>query len=142
MIQRFRLSDLDRILEIEREAFPKSPYNRTTFVNLHWLYPESFLVYHEKTPPQDNTDIWGYVVASPQGHIISIAVHPARRKQGIGKEMLQTVTASLPVKRVWAEVRVSNRGAQDFYRRLGFKVIGLIPNYYGDEDALVIEKRL
>ena len=38
------------------------------------------------------------------------------------------------------EVRLSNRGAQDLYRRFGFAPVGVRKNYYAEtnEDALVM----
>ena len=140
MIRRFSFFDLDRVLEIERQAFPKSPYNWATFANLQWLYPETFLVYVEKIPPEEGAKIWGYITFSEDGHIISIAVHPERRRQGIGKTLVGRVITAPQVKRVWGEVRRNNAGAQAFYRSLGFVVVGMISNYYGNEDALIMER--
>jgi len=37
-------------------------------------------------------------------------------------------------------VRASNEVAKKFYRRLGFSLYTIIPNYYGDEDALVMTR--
>ena len=140
MIRRFSFFDLDRVLEIERQAFPKSPYNWATFANLQWLYPETFLVYVEKIPPEEGAKIWSYITFSEDGHIISIAVHPERRRQGIGKTLVGRVITAPRVKRVWGEVRRNNAGAQAFYRSLGFAVVGMISNYYGNEDALIMER--
>src|SRR4030042_341053 len=36
---------------IENQSFPKSPYDWTTFLNLHALYPETFLVYVNPSTP-------------------------------------------------------------------------------------------
>jgi [ribosomal protein S18]-alanine N-acetyltransferase len=134
MIRCFSLSDLDRILEIERQSFPKSPYDRTTLINLYWFYPETFMVYLD-----EECLIRGYIVFSQDGHIISIAVHLQARRRGIGRELLQKVTHSPKVRKVWAEVRKSNEGAQAFYRKMGFQTVGTIPNYYGNEDAWVVQ---
>jgi ribosomal protein S18 acetylase RimI-like enzyme len=43
------------------------------------------------------------------------------------------------LKKVWAEVRRSNLGAKAFYSKMGFQVTGEVPNYYGNEDALIIQ---
>jgi ribosomal protein S18 acetylase RimI-like enzyme len=40
---------------------------------------------------------------------------------------------------MWAEVRRSNHGALAFYQKTGFKIVGVIPNYYEDEDALIVQ---
>lgn len=140
MIRRFTLSDLDRILEIEGKAFPKSPYEAATFLNLYWLYPETFLVYLRRTRGWERGKILGYIIFSRRGHIISIAVDPEWRRHGIGKALIETAVNHPRVKKVHAEVRVSNKPAQAFYEKLGFRVVDVVSNYYGDEDALIIEK--
>jgi len=139
MIRPFTFSDLDRILQIELRSFPKSPYDWATFINLHYLYPETFLVYVSPALDQKEGQILGYIVFAKEGHIISIAVHPQHRRKGIGKELLQRAMITPNLKKVWAEVRRSNQGAQAFYLRMGFRITGEVPNYYGNEDALIVQ---
>jgi ribosomal-protein-alanine N-acetyltransferase len=139
MIRPFSLPDLGSILQIESQSFPKSPYDRTTFLNLHYLYPETFLVYVNTKHGQKEEEILGYVIFSQDGHIISIAVHPQYRGEGIGTRLLQRVMKTPHLKKVWAEVRRSNQGAQAFYSKMGFQITGMISNYYGNEDALIIQ---
>ncbi len=138
MIRRFSFTDLNSILDIERQAFPKSAYSWATFVDLQWVYPQTFLVYVEGGPGQKEPSLWGYIIFSRDGHIISIAVHPEQRRRGIGKRLLQQTIDYPRVKKVWAEVRVNNLGAQAFYLKMGFRVISVVPEYYGDEDALIM----
>jgi ribosomal-protein-alanine N-acetyltransferase len=139
MIRRFSFSDLDRILQIERQSFPKSPYDWATFINLHWLYPETFWVYVDAERDQEENQIGGYIIFSQDGHMISIAVHPQHRRRGIGKEFLEKAMKTVRSKKLWAEVRKSNQGALAFYLNMGFQIVGTIPNYYGNEDALIVE---
>ena len=139
MIRPFSLADLEFILQIENHSFPKSPYDWATFLNLHTLYPETFLVYVDASHGQKGEKILGYIVFSPDGHIISIAVQPQHRRKGIGKQLLQRAMATSALKKIWAEVRRSNPGAQAFYSKLGFQMIGVVPNYYGNEDALIVQ---
>ena len=138
-IRPFSLSDLDSILQIESQSFPKSPYDWTTFLNLHTLYPETFLVYVSTNQGQKEEEIGGYIIFTQEGHIISIAVHPHYRRQGIGAQLLQRAMKTPRLKKVWAEVRRGNQGAQAFYAKLGFQITGSIPNYYGNEDALIVQ---
>ena len=139
MIRPFSFSDLDSILQIENQSFPKSPYDWTTFLNLHYLYPETFLVYVNTSRGQKKEEILGYIIFTQDGHIISIAVHPQDRRKGIGAQLIQRAMKTPHLKKVWAEVRRSNQGAQAFYAKLGFQITGSIPNYYGNEDALIVQ---
>ena len=139
MIRPFILSDLDQILQIELQSFPKSPYDWATFINLHYLYPETFWVYVNPALGREGSQISGYIIFTQEGHIISIAVRSRHRRKGIGKDLLERAMSTPHLKKLWAEVRRSNQGALTFYLRMGFQVIGVAPNYYGNEDALLIE---
>ncbi len=133
MIRPFTPSDMDRILEIESQAFPKSPYSRGIFASLHRSNPATFLVYGEEK-------ILGYLVYTPEGHIISIAVDPRHRRKGIGTRLVKEAIGNSTGEFIWAEVRKSNTGAQAFYGKLGFRKRGVIPRYYWTEDAYIMVK--
>ena len=137
MIRPFSLSDLNSILQIESQSFPKSPYDWTTFLHLHMLHPDTFLVCCNADGMGE--EIRGYIIFSQDGHIISIAVHPHHRRKGIGARLLRRAMNVPNLQKVWAEVRRSNLGAQSFYSKLEFQIVGLVPNYYGNEDALIVQ---
>jgi [ribosomal protein S18]-alanine N-acetyltransferase len=139
MIRPFSFSDLDSILQIESQSFPKSPYDWPTFLNLHYLYPETFLVYVNTNRGRKEEEILGYIIFTQDGHIISIAVHPQDRRKGIGTQLLQRAMKTPHLKKIWAEVRRSNLGAQAFYSKMGFQIAGVVLNYYGNEDALIVQ---
>jgi ribosomal protein S18 acetylase RimI-like enzyme len=80
-----------------------------------------------------------YLIFSRDGHIISIAVDPKHRRRGIGKKLLERAIDAYHLRKLWAEVRKSNEGAQTFYLRMGFQIIGVVPSYYGNEDALIVQ---
>ncbi len=134
MIRIFTPSDMDRILAIEAQAFPKSPYSRRIFTSLYCSNPTSFLVYDEE-------EILGYLVHTPEGHIISIAVDPRHRRKGIGTQLVREVFRNSTGEFVWVEVRETNAGAQIFYEKLGFKRKGVVPNYYWTEDAYIMVRQ-
>ncbi len=137
MIRPFSLSDLNSILQIESQSFPKSPYDWATFLHLHMLHPDTFLVYCNADRLEE--EILGYIIFSQDGHIISIAVQPQHRRKGIGARLLRRAMNAPHLQKVWAEVRRSNLGAQAFYSKLGFQIVGAVPNYYGNEDALIVQ---
>lgn len=138
MIRPFSLEDLDAILKIEKESFPKSPYDPMTFIHLHFLFPQEFLVYFG-TDFSQNERALGYIIFTPEGRIISIAVLPSHRRKGIGKKLLQKAMEIPQVNKLQVEVRRSNLGAQAFYSRMGFVMVGVQPNYYGTEDAFIMQ---
>ncbi len=83
----------------------------------------------------------GLLVVEDDAHIVTLAVEPGTRGQGLGtrlmlrlaEEALRAGAAHLTL-----EVRVSNQPAQSLYRRFGFETVGLRRHYYRDEDALIM----
>jgi len=137
MIRPFSLSDLNSILQIESQSFPKSPYDWATFLHLHMLHRDTFLVCCNADRLEQ--EIWGYIIFDRHGHIISIAVHPLHRRKGVGAQLLRRTMQTPHLQKVWAEVRKGNLGAQAFYSKMGFQVVGVVSNYYGNEDALIMQ---
>ena len=75
-----------------------------------------------------------------EGYITNIAVVPSARRQGIARQMLQTLLEQVEkegLSFVTLEVRQSNRAAIQLYRKLGFEPVGVRKRYYTDpvEDA-------
>jgi [ribosomal protein S18]-alanine N-acetyltransferase len=85
----------------------------------------------------------GLMLTAEGGHLTNIAVHPGRRREGIG-DRLMLVTMREAVRRgldsVTLEVRMTNSAAQEMYRKFGFAPGGVRRNYYADvgEDALIM----
>jgi len=85
----------------------------------------------------------GLMVNPDEGHITTITVHPDHRRASIATRLL-LVQLREAVERgidaVTLEVRITNRAAQDLYRRFGFAPGGIRRNYYQDirEDALIM----
>jgi ribosomal-protein-alanine N-acetyltransferase len=82
-----------------------------------------------------------------KGHIVSIAVREKYRRRGIATNLLLKVLNVLKynynASEAYLEVRVSNIPAINLYKRLGFTVIKILPNYYLDgEDAYLMAKEL
>jgi ribosomal-protein-alanine N-acetyltransferase len=80
------------------------------------------------------------------GHIITIDVAEAFRRQGLGSQMLDAVESRLSAggcSRVVLEVAVNNSGAIAFYKRHGYSVLKTLPRYYMEAiDALVMGKSI
>ncbi len=135
MIRRFELTDLNEILQIEAQAFPKSSYTPEMFLHYHRNLSNTFLVFDEGT-------VRGYIIFKGDGHVISLAVDPVYRKRGIGTHLMKACESQCRGDRLWVEVRKGNLGAQAFYKKLGFELKSRIRLYYGTEDAYLMEKKL
>jgi len=135
MIRRFELRDLEEVLQIEAQAFPKSSYTREMFLHYYRVHPETFLVFEEDR-------VWGYIIFKPDGHVISLAVAPPSRRRGVGRRLMEACESMCRTGRLRVEVREGNTGAQSFYKSLGFQLKSRIPFYYGTEDAYVMEKKI
>jgi ribosomal-protein-alanine N-acetyltransferase len=73
----------------------------------------------------------------------NLAVHPAWRRRGIGRSLLEAIISEargLGLRRVTLEVRKSNQVAQRLYESLGFVAQAVRKGYYSDdgEDAVVM----
>jgi len=80
------------------------------------------------------------------GHVITIDVDPALRRQGLGHLLMETIEADLAARGAASmklEVAIDDAGAQAFYRRHGYEQTGRISGFYnGILDAVVMEKAL
>ncbi|HDH88456.1 MAG: GNAT family N-acetyltransferase [Deltaproteobacteria bacterium] len=131
-IRKFKTEDINKILEIEEQAFPKTAYSKQTFLNYGTSLPDTFIVM------ETGDDIVGYIIFDRGGHIHSTAVKRTYRMKGFGRILFMHAVKCVGEK-LWLEVRSKNSGAIAFYKKLGMKITGKIPNYYGKDDALIME---
>ncbi|MEE8300259.1 MAG: GNAT family N-acetyltransferase [Desulfatiglandales bacterium] len=131
MLRRFKTEDIDDIVEIEEQAFPKTAYSRETILRYARSLPDNFIVI------ETDTGIVGYMIFDISGHIHSTAVKRTYRRKGFGK-MLFMHALKCAKSRLWLEVRSRNTQAVRFYKGLGMKIVGKIPNYYEGDDALIM----
>jgi ribosomal-protein-alanine N-acetyltransferase len=130
-IREFRKEDIDEILDIERQAFPKTAYSRDLLLYYADRLPNGFFVL------ESNACIKGYIIFDADGHVHSTAVKAACRKRGFGKMLFLHALASVEGA-LWLEVRAMNAGAIAFYKRMGMTMAERVPRYYENDDALVM----
>lgn len=85
----------------------------------------------------------GMWVLFEEAHITNIAIHPAFRGNGYGKQLLHAsmrAAASFGAEMMTLEVREHNTVAQRMYDEMGFEQQGRRKRYYTDtgEDALLL----
>ena len=134
-------SDLEGILEVERESFT-SPWTREMYA---WELQNRAVchIYIVRTPECRVTGFCAFWLVFDEIHINNLALRPGYRGQGYGTALLHHVLLEarrLGARRATLEVRAGNAGALRLYERLGFYVAGTRRNYYTNpvEDALIL----
>ena len=96
----------------------------------------------------DGNVVIGYVGSQTvlgETDMMNIAVHPAYRKQGVAKSLIQNLIDTISQQgshSLMLEVRQSNEPAKNLYLSLGFETVGIRKNYYRNprENALILRK--
>lgn len=159
-IRQFRMSDLPKIIEIERGAFPDA-WEENWFVYFYEMNPSGFVVavagrmgavgYAIVDIEGEGEGAWLYMekgqLPPARGHLLNIAVAEEWRQKGIGGALLDAVTKyalQRGVDELWLEVQTKNNTARRFYSKRGFKDTGqVLRDYYPDGgDAVVMRKKL
>jgi [ribosomal protein S18]-alanine N-acetyltransferase len=73
-----------------------------------------------------------------KGHIISVAVLEEYRNKGIGRKLIKEALEEVHKesgKECYLEVRITNVGAIELYKRLGFNVTSTLHGYYKDGES-------
>jgi len=152
-IQEFREADLDQVMYINKVCLPEN-YPSFFFMSIHYKFPKSFLV------AVDQGTLCGYCMWriekglsnfalrwSKKGHLVSIAVLEANRKQGIGELLLmkgmQSMKEEYGAQEFILEVRVSNTPAIKMYEKHQYTNIKTLDAYYRDgENAYMMALRI
>ena len=148
-LRRFKPSDLDGVIRINRECLPEN-YTALFFINLYKRFPGTFIV------AEADGEIVGYIMCrietgipsfkllgiTKKGHVISVAVLPSHERKGIGYALIREAMQAMVnynAKECYLEVRESNLSALHLYKKLGFETARTLRNYYVDgEDAIVL----
>ena len=82
-------------------------------------------------------------VAADEAEILTLAVHPAARRQGLAMALLETTALAAAARgaaALFLEVSAGNAAAQALYAAAGFAEVGRRRRYYPDgSDALVLK---
>ncbi len=164
--RRMRPEDLARAVEIEKDGF-RHPWSRE-LLERELSHPWSTVLLAVEDRPraegplpatergkgrgtEDARDEWievvvGFIVfwlVHDEVHVLNIATAREERRRGVGRALMEQAAeagrrrdASLAT----LEVRRSNQPAIALYRALGYRQVGVRPNYYAEEgeDAIVM----
>ena len=139
--------DIPVLATYEKELFPYSPWSTSQFKEEFAGIPTTRFM----SVAEDGNTIVGYCgvfVPAPgiEADILTVAVLPAYRRQGIAKEFMRQIEAYAVEREASAmmlEVELSNESAIKLYESLGYKKISVRMDYYGPgKDAHVMRKEL
>jgi [ribosomal protein S18]-alanine N-acetyltransferase len=146
--RRMTLDDLARVMEIERDGFTH-PWS-ADLLRREMVHDWStiLLATEPRLGPAGvaREAILGFIVfwlVHDELHVLNIATALEERRRGVGCALMDEAAAR--THRAGAvlatlEVRRSNAAAIALYRALGYRQVGIRPNYYADEgeDAIVM----
>ena len=135
-----RRRHLRAVLRIEQQVYPR-PWSSSLF--LSELALRSTRAYFVARVGRELVGYAGLMMTLDEAHVTTIAVDPRRHRSKIGTRLMLVLVREALARSATAitlEVRMSNVGAQDLYRRFGFGPVGVRKNYYQEvnEDALVM----
>jgi ribosomal-protein-alanine acetyltransferase len=141
-IRTWRKNDLPRLTEIADQAMPFA-WNLRVFQDCLKQNYVGWVLEEERK-------IIGFaiiLVQPDQVDIINIALLPSHQKRGGGRQLFTEIMRyceECKIPNMTLEVRKSNRSAIAFYRKFGFKEVGIRKNYYplqsGREDGLLFSR--
>jgi ribosomal-protein-alanine N-acetyltransferase len=142
-IEPMRRKHLRSVLRIEQQVYPR-PWSSSLFMSE--LALRATRAYFVARVGRELVGYAGLMMTLDEAHVTTIAVEPKRHRAKIGTRLLLVLVREAIARGATAvtlEVRMSNIGAQDLYRRFGFGPVGVRKNYYQEvnEDALVMWAR-
>ena len=141
VLGRATAADISEVAAMEQVCY-SDPWPQSAFVGIH----ENPAVHFSVARVRDGAALAGYVVAwfvADEGEIANLAVDPLRRRQGVGRALLDAVLADAADRgtgTLYLEVRESNRAARELYGSRDFVEVGRRKHYYRSpqEDALIL----
>jgi ribosomal-protein-alanine N-acetyltransferase len=132
--------DMPEVYAVEEASFPR-PWSEEEFLRcLRQRNVIAFVV--ERGGVVDGYMI--YELHKERLHILSLAVHPERRRSGIGSALVTKLAAKLSEHRrtsITLAVGEENTSAMLFFRGQGFQALDVIRDYYPDGAAVWMEYR-
>lgn len=129
-IRHIRPGDLDALIAIENVSFP-DPWELQDFhATLSQKKNVGFLA-------ETHCEVVGYFIyrlEQGQYSLISMAVAPHVRRQGIGRQMFEKLAMKLnPTRRTQITITASEKSLEShyFFKSLGFKAIEVLHDFYG-----------
>lgn len=140
--------DLPQVLLLEQQAFAGTdPWSaEQLWAELAGVPQRRHYVLARRDPDGPVAGYAGLALGPDVADVMTVAVHPAARRHGVGTALLAELVEHAQqagVPDVLLEVRADNSAALALYARFGFTRVGLRRRYYPDGvDGLVLRRRV
>lgn len=137
MIRKVTEKDFSRIYELGKLL-------HENYENLYNLEELTKKEYFKTLVAEESKNIVGFLMYTDLDgmiDIMDIVVDNSYRRQKIGSLLMdEMITNSKEDSKFYLEVNVKNEPAIQMYEKFGFKKIHTRKKYYGEEDALIMER--
>lgn len=141
-LHQFEEGDLDSLMEFLDDNLTEN-YRKEVFLNIKKKWPDGFLLIKDK---QKIIGVGcGAILPNEKLRVLIIALEKEYQGRGLGTKLMdQMISAAMifGITKVTLEVRKDSQ-AINFYRKLGFSSVDVLPCYYQDGcDGIVMERQL
>ena len=141
-LHQFEEGDLDSLMEFLDNNLTEN-YRKEVFINIKKKWPEGFLLIKEQ---QKIIGVGcGAILPNEKLRILIIALEKKYQGNGLGTKLMERMISAamiFGITKVTLEVRKDSQ-AINFYRKLGFSSVDVLPCYYQDGcDGIVMELQL
>ena len=160
-VRDYRRSDFARLWQIDQLCFPEGIAYSQEELRAYIAKANGITLIGELTasggdaatnaPAQSAERIVGFVTAHAirrrYGRILTLDILPHARRLGLASKLMEECERRLSAcgcREVYLETAVNNQPALRLYRKLGYEVLGTLPEYYSSHslDAFQMGKRL
>ncbi|MDG6925639.1 MAG: GNAT family N-acetyltransferase [Nitrososphaerota archaeon] len=144
-VRRCTPEDIPSVINVNAVTLPEH-YSDYFYYEILKDFPSTFLI------AENGGRVAGYIMCrmeyglsmtrrfglAKKGHIISVAVLREYRGRGVGTKLIREALEEVRKengKECYLEVRITNEGAIELYKRLGFKVTSTLHGYYKDGES-------
>ena len=144
LIRKMTAEDLQAVMDLEKASF-KTPWS-TELLRRELDHEWSTILLVEEPKPEGGLELLGlaiFWIVHDELHVLNVATAPQHRRRGVGRVVMEEALIRARARGcslATLEVRRSNEAAIQLYKSLGFRPVGVRPNYYVDEgeDAIVM----
>jgi ribosomal-protein-alanine N-acetyltransferase len=130
------LADLDEVVALESASQPR-PWSEGIFRDELSAENRVYVIAEDDRL----VGFGGIMVLEDEAHVTNLLVAADRRGRGTGRRMMVSLIESAidaGARHLTLEVRKENMAARALYAGLGLAPVGIRPDYFGDDDALIL----